>query len=263
MLMIGVTNFSIAGNYKVPYGFKLIKNSYGSKMYKKTIIQGVQMYAVVVDMDKANIEFDTLDHVYAGKYERKTMKEWWNNYSNYSTFAMVNGQFFDYGTPSKLAFPLKANGRVIPSYTDKGIKRSLLINNNGKVYIRNGYSKSLLKSSNVKDMLVGLSPLVSKKKWSPIGRNYIGGIPRENCNPSKSSCDYKYLIFFIGEQQSQPNMLMRVKKWGVKEKSIVMMDGSASSQLISGSTEVYGHRYPVISKGTKRAVPHVITINKW
>ena len=262
VLMVILVSGLNAGNYTVPNGFKLIKTSYGAKMYKDS---SIDMYAVVVDMDKSTIEFDTFDHSYGDKYERHTMQKWWNDYADYSTFAMVNGQFFNHKiNPSKIAYPVKADGNIITSHVDNNdAKRSLLVSNSGEVYIRNGYNSFFMNSYNIKDMIVGLSPSVEKKKWWPIGRNYIGGIPRGNCNPNVSSCTYRYIIFFIGKGQSQPNFLSRIMYWGVKEKSIVMMDGSASSQLISDNIKVYGYRIPGLSSGQKRPVPHVIKINKW
>ena len=263
VLMIMFTGLN-AGSYTVPNGFSLIKNSYGAKLYRNYY---AHMYAVVVDMDKATINFDTLENSYGDKYEKYTMQKWWNDYSDYRTFAIVNGQFFNHlQNPSKLAFPLKSNWNIITSHVDDNLaKRTLIINNDGTTYIKNGYSSYYL--NNTKNVIVGLNPSVDKggflKSLAPIGRNYIGGISKGNCNPNIATCSYKYLIFFIGEKHSQPNFLSRIRQWGVSDKSIVMMDGSASSQLISGNIKVYGYKIPGSNSGRKRPVPHVITINKW
>jgi hypothetical protein len=253
-----------AGNYNVPSGFYLKKNSYGAKLYKNS---SINMYAIVLDVDKGDIDFGVTENAYLNLFNRYSIKHWWNSEYEYSNFAMINGQFFNHHqNPTVLSFPLKSDGDIIAQYMDNSLaKKTLLRTWDGNFYIKKGYYNSLLTSDSTKDLLVGLSPNVDVggKKWWPIGRNYIGGIPRGSCNPDQATCQYKYLIFFIGEGFSQPNFLSRIKHWGVKESSIVMMDGSASSQIKSGSTEMYGYQYPGLSYGTKRKIPNIITIKKW
>jgi hypothetical protein len=188
-VLMGLTVSLTAENYKIPRGFKLVENSYGAKMYKNHY---GSMYAIVVNMDRAKIEFGTLDYYRNDKYNRKSMSNWWNDYSDSNTFAMINAQFFDMARKTKLAYPLKANGVIKKFYVEKrGSKKSLIITNSGNTYIVNGYNKYYLKSNSVRNMMVGMSPFSPMKATQKIGRTFIGGIPKGSCNPDKATCQYK------------------------------------------------------------------------
>lgn len=198
-LMVSALVSSVfAGTYNIPSGFSLKESSYGAKLY---VDSSINMYAIVLDVDKGDVDFGLTDHAYSNLFNKSKIKDWWNKYSNYSNFAMVNGQFFDHNrNPTPISFSLKADGNIIVDYLDNSLpKKTLLRTIDGNFYIKDGYDQSYLSSSSISDVLVGLFHTVNvgDKQWYPIGRNYIGGIPRNSCNSDYATCQYKYLLFII------------------------------------------------------------------
>ena len=250
VMLVSLVSMSFAGNYNVPNGYTLKESSNGAKIYSNGNIS-----VVIADMDRNRVDLGILNYAYRGKFYKDSISNWWKNYASYSTFAMINGQFFNTTiNPTTLSFPLKDNGHVVTSYVDDNSqKRTLIIDKYNNAKILRGYTSYYL-YNDAPDVIVGLNPSVSKSSWAPIGRNYIGGIPKGTCNPRYSSCDMKYLMFFIAKRKTQYYMLKEVEKWGVSKYAVVMMDGSGSSQLKSRTSSMYGDG---------RYLPNVITINKW
>jgi hypothetical protein len=106
--------------------------------------------------------------------------------------------------------------------------------------------------------IVGLVPK-GKNSGLNIGRTLVGGVSGGSCNPENSNCFNKYLLIFVGKTAEVGDMVSVAKAWGVHESQMVMFDGSASSQMKSGSVEVYGENY---YGATKRNIPHTILTYK-
>ncbi len=263
-----------AGDYTVPSGWQQ-KESFvtgSAKLYKKG---SDDFYVVAVDVSEAKIKVGGTNSYYSdGNREyfyTDSIENYWYDNRDYvdiyngtyqNLFAVLNGQFYDHTrNPTELSFPVKSEGTILTDNNGEGhlVKRSLLINSSGKVYIREGVTSSLLNSSSIKEFITGLHPDEDKNGWAWfVGRHYIGGIPEGNCNPSTSSCAYEYILFFVNEDAQQSTMEFEIAKWGVPRKSIIMMDGSGSSQLKTTNYSAYGRNAKF--KKDKRPLPNTILL---
>lgn len=247
-----------SAEYVVPSGWNLKDKFVTSsvKLYQKA---SDDFYVVAVNMNQAKIEFGgNAGYFYTStgnKFYTDTISNYYYKYRNYvdidgntynNLFSVINGQFFDNNNQNttSLSFPLKSKGIILNSFNGETnlTKRSLLINTDGKTYIREGFNDILFNSNSIKEYVVGLNPAESKNRLIGfVGRNYIAGIPDGTCDPIKTSCEYKYLLFFINKYSSQSNMETEIAKWGVPSKSIIMMDGSGSTQLQTSQFTLYGY----------------------
>lgn len=248
----------------VPPKYNLKAQNGGVLTYKH---KSEDIYAITVDVSKANVIFgSTLTYDSEDTYTKGRLKDHWDNNGSNQTAAIVNGQFFDRlgwphknytSDPAKLVFPTKSNYSVVSNGVhDSLTTRSIIINSSGKVYFREGFSRAIFNNNNIKEYLTGLKPDTNKKPDKNIGRNYIGGIQTKGCNPSRSQCEYTHLIFFIAKNSNHYDMLSQLSQWGVHAKARLMMDGSASAQMIVENAS--NGAYTAIT--TSRKVPNAILI---
>jgi hypothetical protein len=246
-----------------PAKYGLLEKNDGVTTYKH---RNEKIYAIVVDTSKANIIFGgTMDYDSEDTYRKGSIQDHWDRHSSSQTVAVLNGGFFDrlgwpnknYTTaPAKLVFPTKSDYSVISSGVhDPLATRSLIVNSSGKVFIREGFNRTIFNSSNVKEYLTGLKPDTNKSPDEDIGRNYIGGIPKNNCDPSTQSCEYSHIIFFIADSANHYDMISQLTQWNVPSKSQIMMDGSDSAQMILQSFDG-----SFTKQTTLRKIPHSIII---
>lgn len=273
-ICITISFASFGANYTVPYNYILKEGSQsdGVMLYRDKYLDDTlgEVYAIVVDVSKVNIDLGVTDYEKHenghNKYDKKSLSRWWRSTATSKTFAMVNGQFFNQDTnPSPLSYPLKSNKNIKTNHEedDKLRKRTLFkYPANKQFYIWDGYESSLLKDIYSSDLIVGLHPDESSKKYNyTIGRHLIGGIAHGNCNPDERLCAMRYLVFLLGKSNTQNNMVYRLKQWGVKKGAMVLMDGSGSSQFKTKKHELYGNSIPLFWSD-KRELPNVIRIDK-
>lgn len=264
---------AFSADYTVPSGWQQ-KESFvtgSTKLYKK---DNDNFFVVAVDISKAKIKVGGVNSHYSDGttelFYTDSIDNYWDNNINYvdiynstyqNLFAVLNGQFFDNSrNPTGLSFPVKSNGIILTDNNgeDYLAKRSLVIDSNGSVYITEGVPLGLLDSYNSKEFITGLHPDEDKNGWAWfVGRNYIGGIPKGTCDPSKTSCSYEYILFFVNQDAKQSTMESEIAKWGVPSKSIIMMDGSGSAQMKTRNYSVYGNNGQSIDK---RYLPNTILI---
>jgi len=266
---------SFAGELTAPVGYTKIKDGKGVDLYENTT-KGV--YVQVVDLQGGGqISFDGFPEVAdatKGTYKRFTMNNIYDYYNKkYNNFfSTINGQFFDNGSATTgVAFPVKSGGVIkskVMSESDKLLKkRTFLIDYNNNSYSVEGYNELNLTSKTYKEAIVGLHPVdADKNKSYAIGRNFIGVYP-SYCNYPVSYCSSRYVLFFIAKNKTQDGMIAIASDWGVPSASLIMMDGSGSSQIMSkkinsnNTTTVYslyGSTMPIYYNPDKRTLPHVI-----
>ena len=229
-------------------------------MTKKKSIHSIRFIA-----HKINFIFIFQQNINKHNSQKGSIQDHWDRYSSPQKVAVLNGGFFDRlglpyknrtTDPAKLVFPTKGDYIVISGGVhDPLATRSLIVNSSGKVFIREGFNRTIFNSSNTKEYLTGLKPDTNKSPNENIGRNYIGGIPKENCDLSRPSCEYSHIIFFIAESANHYDMLSQLSQWRIPAKSRIMMDGSDSAQMILQSSDE-----SFTEQVTKRKIPHSIII---
>lgn len=186
--------------------------------------------------------------------ERKGVGDWWTLVQRdlERPFSVVNGQFFNQseGDRAALAFSVKANGSIVSGYADRteyvGKKRVLLINgakSDVKPYADD--PDSLLKEDAL-NAIVGLNPKAEKQASRRRGRTFVGVGKRGT------------LYVYSSPATTQNYVARMLRKFGVKEDKIVMLDGGGSAYLVKGGkqilTAIKGQEPPA------RALPQVLAI---
>lgn len=250
-LVVGFVSGAWAG-VNVPYNYSLIESKdYGGYQLRKK--RNDELYVVIVDLQKVNVDFGLVDKPGSGNtFKKHYLYTWWNNYATNNTYAMFNGQFFNVKTPSTtpLSFPLRSNYINIVTQVDPGQLKTLKIYNGGKsAQILYNYYSYYLNGS--KELIVGLDPNVDKGKSVSQGRFYIAGV---HSNNSK----LRYLLFFIAKSKTQYQMENEISRWGIDiDTNLVMMDGSGSAQMKTKIKTLYADGIPAY-----RRLPNIITISK-
>lgn len=251
---------SFADGYSVPSGYNFISGGYGVDLYSSN---NSDIYVQVVDLKNGGaISFDgfsspsynpdPIDKINK-KYFREDIADIYTYYkSNVNNlFSVVNGQFFstDYEY-TKLAFPVKSNGSIKANEdNEKSLKKRVIVIDYKKNAYIFDYKKDILTNNFYKEELVGFNPVVNKSASASIGRNYIGIISN------------RYVLFFNAKNKTQNSMLKVTSSWNVKSTSLVMMDGSGSSQMIARDNySIYGSSVPYFDFPDYRKIPHVILI---
>lgn len=188
------------------------------------------LFILDIDLNYANINFWWInideDISDLRKYSRENILEMQKklkntNFKNNEIFALINWQFFDpFQNPSSLSFPLKSNYKVINSYIDnKFSKKTFLIDKNKNAKILDNFDLKKLYDKKNKELIVWFNPNVNMKSSKKIWRTYIWIKWKKN------------IIFFIAKNKTQKFMDIMMKRYGIDEKNIIMMDWWSSSQF--------------------------------
>lgn len=261
----------------VPSDYSLVARQGGIDVYKH---KTQNTYAMLVDVVSSDFDFSGTmgsagtDGSGHNLYHTDSISKQWNlnSYNLSQPVFMVNGSFFKsassaYSVSTYLAYPVKGNYKSLNSLnTDPSFTlRNLVINSSGKAYFNEGFDISLFNKSSTKEMMTGIVPAPVKSTNDLIGRNYIGGLPSIRCNPDTTSvnCSMDYLVFFISFSSTHANMVTQMNNWKIPQKSRIMMDGSASTQLfINTSNFNYLNQGPGdgIPFFNYRPIPNVILV---
>ncbi|MGB2110586.1 MAG: hypothetical protein ACPHY8_01285 [Patescibacteria group bacterium] len=249
----------------IPEGYTKVEDSIGAAIYKNG-----NFYAVYVDLDISTINLNNLESTGDynewghANYVTMNLSEHWSKFSDYSTFALINGQFFDHETDitkSPVSYPLIADTDIIQvTAPDPSLKtQSLYQTYDNKWFITDGFSSNY---SNKKNLLVGFDITQSlgagDLSWSKtIDRTYVGGIPKD-CDQSTQTCyGVDKLVFLIGNNKNANSMINEIKKWGIPNNLIIRLDGSDSTQLKSNIIDFDS------SGNGARKIPHSIEVTKY
>lgn len=184
---------------------------------------------ITIDTKKAEILFWWIDYF---KKDTKNFSEFhrhsaWNFLKKIQkilpkTHIVINGQFFNaWQEKTHMSFPLKSNGKIINDYMDNDItKRTLLQKNTQEFVMYDGYQKSDLTNSEVKELIVGFSPLVDASRDQKLWRNYV--VLENNA-----------LIFFLANAKTQSEMEEIITKAWYSLDNALMLDWWPSAQYAS------------------------------
>ncbi len=198
---------------------------------------------------------------------KQPVSDWWLTAGSYGVstdrlYSITNATFFDpqsngynnCGYACKSVYPVKRGSIVVcgfggsPSDLTK-IKRAFVVSSNGQTPNVIGFSDS---GSNPYAYNT-INSVFSTYKYAVVGfkpseaPNYTGAVPRTAVGVSGSN-----VYIFTSTSASGDNTVSIMGNWGVSEAKVVMLDGSASTQLT-----VLG-----VNKITySRCVPSILNVN--
>lgn len=237
--------------FSVPSGYLLQSKNDGICIYKGSN----NVYIQVVDLaGGANVKFATeADGGFSNtvpKYElyyKNGIDDYFANgqSKNSNFFSVINAQFFDMNKdPTFLSFPVKSNGNIILIGPDMRLNerastdfRTLQIFDQSSSWpagIKRAaksvpyYNKSQYDKLSGK-LIVGFAPYVNygTRKYQSLGRTFVAPVGGMS---TPSNGEYPILIFAFAQAKTQAQMTSVMKKWGAYDESIIMFDGSHSTQ---------------------------------
>lgn len=273
-LLLFITSFyASAFQLEIPKGYEKIQSGNSVDLYRSV---DDDVYVQVVNLQSGGIiSLDGFSPDDLNKYPSKSSKnksylrrsivDLYSYYSYGTTlFSVINGQFFDNGSDyTKLAFPVKS-GEIVKS-TEKweNLKfKTFVIDKKDNARILDGYKSDYLNNKTYKEVFVALNPKENKNPSFSIGRNFLG-IYSTSCTTQSNCSKFDYVLFFIAKNESQGAMIDIAIDWGIDaNKNLAMLDGSGSSQIVSGKYSLYGSRLPWILgyDPDYRKIPHSILI---
>jgi hypothetical protein len=241
-----------------PSGWSLKENNTNVRIYQKGT---EQTYVQVVDIKGgAKIRFS-----HPGKlsgtpltFYKYTLDTHWSSipYNDSLRMAsMVNGQFFNNDTdPTILSFGVRANSSLLTlGITEAISKKQIEFFDGSGVYV-GGVNNTNLKSGLAQNIIVGLDPSVSKNASIPLGRMYMCS----KVNPYVGASPSQWLVILSAQWQIQATALANITSWGCDINSIVMFDGSGSSQLkTTGGIRMIGSNG---LKAENRTLPQTVVV---
>ncbi len=187
-------------------------------------------------------------------FARRDLREWWTEWSGKTPDALTitNGQFFNMNDPNKspLAFSTKIDGIVYVGYGDeaeyKGKKMLLRIGKRYATVEPYRDDAGTLYEFSEPDIIVGLSPDVSKNGNRRLGRTFMGTMRNGN------------LLIFSSPAATQRYAERIMMAFGADRNRIMMLDGGGSTQLIQEGKLLI----PSKSGESLRKVPLAIGVTK-
>ncbi len=236
----------------IPEGYTYVnpQPSRGVNIYGSSSGAGKILYVIEADASRSNINFGLTK----SGTNKESISEYWDDYGNQDTIAVINGQFFNLYT-GKLSFPVKANNIVLESnYNEPFTYKSFARFNGTNGFMFNGFSTNLFRSS--KDYIMGLHPKNdNKSKYSYIPRTFMAVKRVQPCFVNMNSCPISKYYFFVDDASTQSMMVNNIKQWGINENDIIMLDGGGSTQICGK-----GIWQECRDFGEARPVPHAIMI---
>ena len=219
----------------------------------------------IADLRVASVEFGAdkkseKNYIVNGKqvleplYGLKSITDW-KKISNAE--AIVNGQFFDFKSPSTLSFPMKNYGSSIMAH---GVDMRGEDNSNFRTLMFYGYGSAMVKTFNPKDLysnnrlIVGFKPNYSNSSRgqapnSSKARTFVG------VRFVRNGLVHSHLAIFVVSKNSKVSDMLKVfEQWGVNQNDVVMFDGGGSTQ----------YSYKKATHSTGRSIPMVFKlIGNW
>lgn len=228
----------------IPPDFRLIDAALGVQIYRKDYANGNPDFVQVIDLSQGarvellygNITEERPEKgSYGGADPRMTspaLQTFWQGMLNedQDAFCVTNGTFFympEY--PTRLAFPLKVNGKIITEGwgIDTYINQKLILElwpDRGA--IRNLYQTTLY-SSDAPNILGGLTEQANKRAKFAVGRTFVGLDDRDK--------DGKQEMLLVLNTQTalQSGAAAVLRDFGADR--VMMLDGGGSTQLLCKS----------------------------
>lgn len=244
-ILASISSISFAfgtGNMPVaPSGWSLKENSSNVRIYQKGT---GQTYVQVVDIKgggKIRFTHPGINPGTPPTFYRYTLDDLWYflPYNSKLTLnSMVNGQFFDNSTnPTILSFGVRSNSSLLTlGITEAVTKKQIEFYDGSGVYV-GAVNTSRLTNGPAQNIVVVLDPSVDKSANSSLGRLYMCS----KVNPAAGASPSQWLVILSTQSQTQATTLANITSWGCDINSIVMFDGSGSSQLKTvGGIRMYG-----------------------
>ncbi len=260
-LIAAVSSFTFAfgtGNMpNVPSPWVLKESSTNIRVYQKGT---EQVYAQIVDIrGGAKVRFNQAIASTSGAktFGRQTIDQWWTGYSGNKN-TMINGQFFDNNmNPTGLSFGVRANSAVLTygASSETIAKKQVEFFDNAGVFVTGWNDGHLNGGSNAQNIIVGLDPSVKKSDWLSIGRTYVCS----KVNPAGPTSPSQWLVIVSAQGNTQSEMLGNITSLGCDSGSIVMFDGSGSTQLKTGTIRMKGYSAPFWTEN--RTIPQVLIVS--
>lgn len=250
--------FGVGNIPTVPAGWTLKEANTNIRVYQKGT---AQIYAQIVDIKGGGkVRFSQIVSSNVGNktFTRKTLDQWWTNYTG-SKNTMINGQFFDHRVnPTPLSFGVRANSSLLTygNSTETVTKKQVEFFDNTGVFVTPWNNTRLNGGSPAQNIIVGLDPSVNKSSEWSIGRTYVCS----KANPVSPTSPSQWFIIISAQGSTQSEMLANTNAWGCGAGSIVMFDGSGSSQIkTSGGIRMKGYGAPYWPED--RPIPQVLIIS--
>lgn len=241
-----------------PAGWTLKEAGINVRVYQKGT---EQVYAQVVDIKGgAKVRFNqtVVSSTGTKTFNRQTLDQWWTGYAN-SKNTMVNGQFFDNNiNPTGLSFGVRANSMLLTTGADTSAiaKKQIDFFDGAGAYVTSWNSSRLNGGSSAQNIIVGLDPSVDKDGNSNIGRTYLC----TKVNPSGPSSPSQWLVILSAASLTQSTTLSNISSWGCDSGTVVMFDGSGSTQLqTSGGIRMKGSNW--LYANENRTIPQVLIVS--
>lgn len=261
-VLAGISSVSFAfdtGNMPVvPSGWTLKESSTNIRVYQKGT---EQVYAQFVDIKSgAKVRFSQtiVSNTGTKTFNRQTLDQWWTAYTGVKN-TMINGQFFDNNiNPTGLSFGVRANSVLLTTGADTSAmaKKQIEFFDNTGAYVTSFNGSRLNGGSTAQNIIVGLDPSVDKDGSSNIGRTYLC----TKANPSGPTSPSQWLIIVSAASQTQTSIYSNITSLGCDSGSVVMFDGSGSTQLqTSGGIRLKGSNW--LYANENRTIPQVLIIS--
>lgn len=261
-ILAGVSSVSFGfgtGNMPtVPAGWTLKESSMNIRVYQK----GTEsVYAQFVDIKSgAKVRFNqaVVSSVGTKTFSRQTLDQWWTAYTGVKN-TMINGQFFDQSiNPTGLSFGVRANSALLTTGADTSTisKKQIEFFDNTGVYVTSFDSTRLNGGSSAQNIIVGLDPSVDKSGSDTVGRTYVCS----KANPVGPTSPSQWLVIVSAASQTQASIYSNITSLGCDSGSVVMFDGSGSTQLqTSGGIRLKGSNW--LYANENRTIPQVLVIS--
>lgn len=242
----------------VPAGWTLKEAGINVRVYQKGT---EQVYAQVVDIKGGGkIRFiQTVSSNVGNKtFTRQTLDQWWSSYSG-SKVTMINGQFFDNAvTPTPFSFGVRANGSLLTYGSDTSVvpKKQVEFYDNTGVLVTSWNNARLNGGSSAQNIIVGLDPSFDKQSGWSIGRTYVCS----KVNPVGPTSPSQWFVIVSAQGSTQPGILANINSWGCDAGSVVMFDGSGSTQFkTAAGIRMNGYGAPFWTEN--RPIPQTLAIS--
>ena len=238
---IPVRPIPAAGAASIPDGFRLVLKDSGVLLYQKDYPKGNPDFVQVVDFNQGaslQVYYGQIAEpgegqgVYGGddpRIQPQTLRTYWQKFNSANTraFCITNGQFFNMPeTPTRLAFPLKVDGRIVSDgygIDDHAGHQLMLEIWPDRVNIAELTPESL-HASTAPDIIGGLDEEANKRAKKFVGRTFTGVDDRDG-----DGRDETLLIFStLTARQTDAAEVLR----GFGADKVMMLDGGGSTGLI-------------------------------
>lgn len=156
-----------------------------------------------------------------------------------------------------MSFGVRANSSLLTTGADTSpiAKKQIEFFDNTGVYVTSFNASRLNGGSAAQNIIVGLDPSVDKSSGWSIGRTYVCS----KANPVGPTSPSQWFVIVSAQGNTQAEILGNITSLGCDIGSIVMFDGSGSTQFKTGTIRMKGYNLPYITEN--RTIPQALIIS--